>query len=183
MGAAFLKRQLSRHSEEIERWALANVFERMGLPDLMDEGISREKITDAINQTFLSGQEFQLSNVFDREAVRRDAIKFGLQQVASQAGLRVETPTLAGMRDAIKEWVVQLVADELTMQELGELTQDAKEIYEIVKLYQRYKKEAADGEAAEAGGRKPLINTPEARSNRERQKRYRDSHKRVWQPK
>lgn len=183
VGAAYLKRQLSRNSEDIEKWALSAVFEKMGLPDLMDGSLSRASFTDAINASFLSGQDFQLTDIFDSEAVKRDATRYGLKALADQAGIPVKTPTLTGMKDAIREWVMQLVEDELTMGELGELTQDAKEIYDIVQLYRKYKAAETDGEAAESGGRKPLINTPEAASNRARQKKYRDGHKRVWQAK
>lgn len=180
VGAAYLKRTLSRHTEEIERWALSNVFEKMGLPDLMGESLNRHSFTQAVNTAFLSGQDFQLTNLFDAEAVKNDAIKFGLLQVADQAGLNLETVSINGMRDAIRAWIMQLVEDELLMDEVGELAQDARDVYEIIQLYKKYKKAEQDGEAAEAGGRKPLINTPEAAANRERQARYRANHKRVW---
>ena len=179
-GRVFLKRQLSRHSEEIEKWALSAVMEQLGLPDLVDGPINRETFTKAINQNFLSGYGFELSNVFDPVAVRQDALKFGLVKVADQAGFQLEDVSVKGLSDAIREWVISIIEDEIAMDEAGELLQDARDILEIVQLYRRYKKAQKDGEAAEADGKKPLINTPEAKSNRERQARYRANHKKVW---
>ena len=180
LAASYLKRQLSRHTEEIEKWALSAVFEKMGLPDLTGEGLNRQSFTQAVNATVLSGQEFQLTNLFDAQAVRNDAMRFGMLQVADQAGIPIETASLAGMRDGIRAWIMQLIEEEISADEVGELIEDARDIYEIIALYRKYKKAEADGEAEENGGRKPLINTPEAQSNRERQARYRANHKRVW---
>lgn len=181
-GKAFLKRQLSRHSEEIEKWALSAVMEQLGLPDLVDGPINRQTFTDAINNNFLSGNEFQLSNVFDPVAVRKDALKYGLVKVADQAGLTLDDVSVKGLGDAIREWVISLIEDELAMDEAGELLQDARDILEIVQLYRRYKKAQKDGEDAGGDGKKPLINTPEAISNRERQARYRAKNRKVWVP-
>lgn len=183
-GKAYLKRTLSRHSKEIEQWALASVFEKMGLPDLVnDDGrVDRRSFTAAVNASILSGQEFQLTDLFDSQAVKNDALKFGLLQVAQQAGLEVEHVSVQGLGDAVRAWVMDQVAEELTAEDVGELIQDAKDVYEIIQLYKRYKKAEQDGGGDEDGGRKPLINTPEAISNRERQARYRANNKRRWVP-
>lgn len=182
VAASYLKRQLSRNSEEIERWALSAVFERMGLPDLMGETVNRQSFTNAVNSTFLSGQDFQLSNLFDAQSVRNDAMRYGMLQVAEQAGLQLETVSVAGMKDAIQAWIMQLIEDELTADEVGELAEDARDVWEIIQLYKRYKKAEQDGAGEDGGegGRKPLIQTPEAISNRERQARYRANHRRKW---
>lgn len=177
---AFLKRQLSRHSEEIEQWALSNVFETMGLPNLMEGGLNKQSFTQAVNASFLSGSDFQFTNLFDSQAIRGDAMKFGLMQAAAQAGLQLENVSIKGMSDALKKWVMDLIEQEISADEMGELLQDAADVYEIVQLYRKYKAAEKEGEAAESEGRKPLINTPEAQANRERQARYRASHRRVW---
>ena len=183
-GKAYLQRTLNTHRPEIEKWALSCVFERLGLPDLMDEGkLNQGAFTDAINSTFLAGGEFKFSNVFDRNAIRRDAMRFGVMQVGSEAGLQIEDVSEKGLTDALKGYMMKLVEEELTAQDVGELTQDAKDVYEIIKLYRSYKKAESDGEAAERAGRRPLINTPEAAANRERQARYRANHRKRWVPK
>lgn len=180
IGRAFLKRQLSRNSEEIERWALAAVFEQLGLPDLTDGGLNKQSFTQAINDTFLQDQTFKFTNIFDATAVRNDALRAGLLQAAEQAGLQLENVSIEGMTEAIRLYVLELVQEEISADEAGDLLQDAKDIYEIIALYKRYKKAESDGEQEEGDGRKPLINTPEAASNRERQARYRANNKRVW---
>lgn len=183
-GKAYLYRQLHKHRPEIERWAMGAVFEKMGLPDLVEGGaLNQGAFTDAINAKIMGSSEFKFSNIFDRDAIRRDAFKFGVQQIGSQAGFEVDDVSEAGLKDAIKGHIMKLVEEEISADEVGELTQDAKDVWEIVQLYKAYKKAAKDGQAAENGGRKPLINTPEAAANRARQATYRKAHKKRWVPK
>ena len=177
---AFLKKQLFRHRDDIEKWALSAVFEQFGFPDLTGENVDRKSFTEAINQKFLSDSGFQFTNLFDQESVKRDAFKFGVQRIAEEAGLTLEDVSEQGLVDALRRWVVDLIGEELTNEDLGELTQDAKDVWEIVQTWHKYKQAADDGMAAEDKGRKPLINTPGAQSNRERQARYRANHKKIW---
>lgn len=177
---AFLKRQLFKRRDEIEKWALSAVFEQFGFPDLTGENVDRKSFTEAINQKFLSESGFQFTNLFDQEAVKRDAFKFGVQRIAEEAGLTLEDVSEKGLVDALRKWVFDLIGEELTNEDLGELTQDAKDVWEIVQTWRKYKKAADDGQEAEDAGRKPLINTPGAQSNRERQARYRANHKKIW---
>lgn len=177
---AFLKKQLFKHRDEIEKWALSAVFEQFGFPDLTGENVDRKSFTEAINQKFLSDSGFQFTNLFDQESVKRDAFKFGVQRIAEEAGLTLEDVSEKGLVDALRRWVFDLIGEELTNEDLGELTQDAKDVWEIVQTWRKYKKAAEDGQDAEDNGRKPLINTPGAQSNRERQARYRANHQKVW---
>lgn len=177
---AFLKRQLFKHRDEIEKWALSAVFEQFGFPDLTGENVDRKSFTEAINQKFLSESGFQFTNLFDQEAVKRDAFKFGVQRIAEEAGLTLEDVSEKGLVDALRRWVFELIGEELTNEDLGELTQDAKDVWEIVQTWHKYKKAADEGQDAEDKGRRPLINTPAAQKNRERQARYRANHKKIW---
>lgn len=180
-GKAYLTRTLQAHRPAIEKWALSAVFEKMGLPDLMEGGsLNQGAFTDAINEKILGSSGFKFSNLFDRDAIRRDAFKFGVKQAAEESGLQLDDVSEQGLKDALKARMVDLVEAELTADDVGELTQDAKDVWEIIQLYKAYKKAAADGESAENGGRKPLINTPEAVSNRARQAKYRAGHKKAW---
>ncbi len=177
---AFLKKQLFKHRDEIEKWALSAVFEQFGFPDLTGENVDRKSFTEAINQKFLSDSGFQFTNLFDQESVKRDAFKFGVQRIAEEAGLTLEDVSEKGLVDALRRWVFDLIGEELTNEDLGELTQDAKDVWEIIQTWRKYKKAAEDGQEAEDSGRKPLINTPAAQKNRERQARYRANHKKIW---
>lgn len=183
-GKAYLTRTLNAHRPAIEKWALSAVFEKMGLPDLMEGGsLNQGAFTDAINERILgaSGSSgFKFTNLFDRDAIRRDAFKFGVKQAAKESGLKIEDVSEQGLKDALKARMVELVEAELTAEDVGELTRDAKDVWEIIQLYKAYRKAAADGEAAENGGRKPLINTPEAVKNRARQAKFRQGHKKKW---
>lgn len=177
---AFLKRQLFKHRDEIEKWALSAVFEQFGFPDLTGDNVDRKSFTEAINQKFLSESGFQFTNLFDQESVKRDAFKFGVQRIAEEAGLTLEDVSEKGLVDALRRWVFDLIGEELTNEDLGELTQDAKDVWEIVQTFRKYKTAAEDGQEAEDKGRRPLINTPAAQKNRERQARYRANHQKIW---
>lgn len=177
---AFLKKQLFKHRDEIEKWALSAVFEQFGFPDLTGENVDRKSFTEAINQKFLSDSGFQFTNLFDQESVKRDAFKFGVQRIAEEAGLTLEDVSEKGLVDALRRWVFDLIGEELTNEDLGELTQDAKDVWEIVQTFRKYKTAAEDGQEAEDKGRRPLINTPAAQKNRERQARYRANHQKIW---
>lgn len=180
IAATYLKRQLMRNQGAIESWAIKVVCDSMGLPDLMDEKLDRQSFTNAINAKFLAGQAFQFTNIFDAQTIKNDAMRASLVTVAEQAGLTLEDKTPKGMANAIREWIMGVMADEIAMQEVGELTEDARDVWEILKLYHKYKtEEGEDGTATEPEPR-PVIDTPEAASNRERQAKYRANHTKIW---
>ena len=167
----FLERYLRKHQAEIESWALANAFEAIGLPDL-SANPSREDITEAINQKFLAGTGFELSNIFDAHAIREDGLKFGLKTAAGELGIELESNTIKGMRDALRDWVRGEVVAQIEAQ-AGSVIDGAADHAGVLAMIQYHQSRPADP---------GLLMTPEAISNRERQARYRASHSKMWVP-
>lgn len=167
----FVARFLKRNQADIEHWALKNAFEAMGLPDL-SESPSRADFTDAINQKFLSGSPLQLSDVFDSRAIREDAMRYAMAKAAADLGIAVESPTVAGVRDALRGWVRSEVVAQLGA-EAGDMIEGAADHPRIAGAI------AAHNAAPPKPG---LLMTPEAISNRERQARYRAGKTKHWEP-
>lgn len=167
----FLERYLRKHQAEIEAWALANAFEAIGLPDLA-QNPTREDITAAINAKFLAGSGYELTNIFDAQAIKDDALKFGLRRAASEVGVNLETETVKGMREALQGWIRSEVVAQLQAGS-GDLVDNAKDVARVVAAIQ-----AHNERPAQPG----LLMTPEAISNRERQARYRAGRTKHWEP-
>lgn len=165
----FVERYLRKHQAEIEEWALANAFEAMGLPDL-DKSPSRADMTAAINERLLSGSQLQLSDIFDADAIQRDALNFALTKAASDLGLAVDTNSVHGVRDALRGWVRDRVRAEIAGSG-DQMISDAKADPSIEERIQWVK------DRPPAPG---LLMTPEAISNRERQARYRAKFGKMW---
>jgi hypothetical protein len=167
----FVERYLKKHQAEIEAWALKNAFEHLGLPDL-DESPTRADITAAINDKFLAGSGFELSDVFDARAIRDDALKMGLRRAAAELGVALESETVQGTRDALRAWVRGEVVAQLTAG-AGDLVDGAKDLPRVVEAIQWHNENPVST---------GLLMTPEAVSNRERQARYRQGKTKHWEP-
>lgn len=185
-GKAFLKRQLNRHRGDIEKWAMARAWEAVGLEGLDDpESITAESFTQALNK-HLVDSGVQLTNVFNRDAVRRDLERVVMQRAAAKLGLNIERPTVEGLREAVHGWITDRVLAEING---GGMTiiADAKELAQVAAAIDRIRRVASrqgrEGLALDAPvPKKPLLMHPEAVKNRERQKRYRQTHTRRWVP-
>ena len=165
----FLERYLKKHQAEIESWALQNAFEAIGLPDLT-ENPTREDITEAINQKFLDGSGFKLTNIFDAQAIRDDGLRFAMKTAADQLGVEIDSPTVRGMRKALKSWVRSEVVAQLQAG-AGSIVDGAADHAGVLALIQYHQtKPDAPG----------LLMTPDAIDNRRRQAKYRQTHSKMW---
>lgn len=183
---AFVRRQLSRHREKIEKWAMAHAWEAIGLEGMDPDNISAESFTKALNMHLLADSGIQLTNVFNKEAVRKDLERAVMQRAASQLGLQLERPTLDGLREAVHAWITDRVLSEINS---GGMTiiKDAQELAQVKDAIDRIRRIATrqgrEGLALAAPiPKKPLLMHPDAVGNRKRQERYRQSHRRVWVP-
>lgn len=168
-----LRHIMSRHRDQIERWALDHALEAAGLPGVDD--LTQEGITAAINESLSgAGVDVQLSNVFSATAVRADFERIALARVASAAGLSIESPTPQAVADGLREWVVQQIRDQVEAGG-GDLIDGAPELSELRAIID------AALAARERRESMPVSMTPEAISNRERQARYRATHTRHWE--
>ncbi len=185
-GKAFLKRQLNRHREDIEKWAMGKAWEAIGLEGMDADNISAEAFTQALNKHLLADSGIQLTNVFNKEAVRRDLERVVMQRAALQLGLKLERPTIEGLREAVHGWITDRVLQEINS---GGMTiiKDAQELAQVAEAIDRIRRVASrqgrEGLALAAPvPKKPLLMHKEAVLNRERQKRYRETHTRRWVP-
>lgn len=180
-----LERQLNRHKPQIERWALGLVWEQMGLPDLTEgESITRESFTQALNRGPLAPLGIELTNVFDKAAVRRDFEQAALRMAAEEFGIRARTLTVEGVKEALRAYVAEKVAEQIEAGG-GDLIDGARELAALVRIIKAVHGEIKDGGGAggAAGqGPRPLKMDPASIANRERQARYRQRHKHAWVP-
>ena len=172
----FVRRFLLRHRAEIEAWALQNAFEAIGLPELADGAPGRDDFTAAINAKFLAGTDFKLSNAFSRDAVKDDALAYGMRRAAQELGLTLEANTVNGARDALRGWVRDQVAAQIEAG-AGDMIQNAPDAPRVLAMIQSYRKLGPDGQPAPEPG---LDMTPEGISNRLRQAKFRARHKKFW---
>lgn len=174
----FLHRFLQSRRPEIEKWAMAKALEAAGLPDLTSQTLTRESFTKVINENFLAGSDVELSNIFDAQAIKDDLQKAALKRAAKELGLELRNATIDGMKDAIGEWVRGQVKEQIDGGG-GELIDGAKDLARVLVIIRSVQKEI--DENGQPSGVKPLLMTPDAISNRERQAKYRASHKRHWE--
>lgn len=173
----FLHRYLQRNRPAIEKWAMANALEAAGFPDLMDESLSRDDFTRAINEKFLAGTDLQLTNIFDAQAIKDDALKMAMKKAAGELGIELRSATIDGMKEALGVWIRAQVQEQIDGGG-GDLIDGAKDlssVLAIIKSVQKGLDENGDKKEEE------LDMSPEGVSNRERQAKYRASHKRHWE--
>lgn len=159
----------------LENAAIKDVFAKMGLDiDPENGGLNAGAITDAINAGPLGGSGIELSNVFDKDALKRDLVKVALKQASDAFGLEINGLSLDDIKLEIKTQVSREVMEQVRAG-AGELAESAKDLVDLVRQIDAYKKAKEKGEAGPN-----LLMTKEAINNRERQARYRAAHKRVW---
>lgn len=145
-----------------------------------DGSISQQSITQAIN----SKLNTSFTNIFDREAIKSDLEKLALNKLNQNLGFAPDNPLITSFRDesAIREQIhgfagrqVQNIIDG---QSAPFLAPDAPQRIAAAALgqagkYTRYIPQEAN----------ELMMDKKSINNRERQARYRRSHKREWRVK
>lgn len=176
----FVVRLLKRHQSEIEEWALKEAFEAAGLPDLANGSPTREDLNAVINEKFLAGTGIELTNIFDRKAIRDDLEKIAYIKAAEALGVELKSKTREGMKEALREWVRGQVEAQIS-EGGGDLIEGARDVARVLAVIKAYREVIREnnGQAPERPG---LLMTPEAISNRERQARYRAKHRKKWVP-
>ena len=179
-----LMRQLNRHKDDIEAWALAQAFEQLGLPNLADEkNVTRESFTRALNAGPLATVGIRLTNVFDKAAVRRDFEQLALATAAREFGIRAKTLTVPALKEALKDYVRERVVEQLGAGG-GLLVDNAKELVELARIVKAMKKPSPENpDGVYPGPKRELKMDAGSISDRARQATYRAKHKRYWVPK
>ena len=162
--------------------ALSSAFEKIGLEIDLSEGLTPKTITEAINAGPLAGTGIELTNIFDKEACKRDLMRIGLARAAEAYGIEVrDVSSVEAIRDTIKSYVSQQL-DEQLMAGAGEWLDVVPELASLAREIASAVKQGlvdADGNLQAPG----LMMDDFHVNLRERQARYAASHKRVWVPK
>ena len=162
---------------EAENAAIKDAFARLGLDVDPDAGINAQTITAAINAGPLGGTGVELTNLFDRDAVKRDLQRLALVQAAQSFGIELHSLETEAVKEAIRGYVADMVREEIAGG--GDLVDAAPDLVAIVRMIDAARK-GYKNEAGEEVREKPLLMSKEAVSNRERQAKYRGNHQRRW---
>lgn len=162
---------------DLEKAAITDAFAKLGLAIDPEQGLSAGAITAAINAGPLAGTGVELTNIFNRDAVKSDMQRIALAHAAQTFGLHLNSLKTEDVKEALRGYVSQLVRDEIAGG--GDLVDAAPDLVALVKLIDAARKNYREDENGNFE-RKPLKMTPEAISNRERQAKYRAGHTRRW---
>lgn len=162
---------------EAEDAVIKDAFAEMGLDIDPSDGINAQTLTAAINNGPLAGSGVELTNIFDREAIKRDLKRLALVHAAQSMGLKLTSLTTESVQEALKAHAAEIVREEIAMG--GDLIDAAPDLVAIVKMIDAARK-GYKNEAGETVSEKPLLMSDAAINNRERQAKYRANHRRVW---
>ena len=172
-----LARLIMGEVSDAEGAAIKEAFLKMGLDIDPEDGINAQTITAAINAGPLGGSGVELTNIFDREAVKRDLRRLALVHAAQNFGIELRSLETEAVKDAIRGYVADMVREEIANG--GDLVDAAPDLVAIVKMIDAARKGYMD-EAGNKVEEKPLLMSDAAVNNRERQAKYRGTHRRRW---
>ena len=179
-GRHVIDKVMESYREPLEKWALEKAFERMGLTLNADTGFSKEAITDAINAGPLAGSGVQLSNIFDRQAVKNDLHRLALAKAVEATGLNIKGLTTEDAKAALREYISDRVIEQVG-DGGGSIVDAALPLAELVREIRAANRASGTLPGEHPGRDKPTDFTPAGISNRERQARYRATHTRHWE--
>jgi hypothetical protein len=157
------------------------------LDQTLDEDLELDEadISRAISQKLQIKEKLgiELTNIFDRDAIKADINKLALARVNFLLGADPENPIIESfnkdsMRSNLRGFFGKQAVMAIESGSSGFIgAADVSRIVDAAMTYERhYEKYKADPA-------KPVINTPDAASNRSRQAKYRANHTRHWEPK
>lgn len=165
--------------EDFTEAALTAAFEKIGLEIDLSEGLTPKTITEAINAGPLAGTGIELTNIFDKEACKRDVMRIGLARAAEAYGIEVrDVSSVEAIRDTIKSYVSQQL-DEQLMAGAGEWLDVVPELASLAREIASAMKQGLVDESGNLV--QPGLMMDEFHVNlRERQARYAATHSRAW---
>lgn len=166
---------------DYENEAIKAAFEKIGLEIDPEEGLTPQAITRAINSGPLAGTGVELTNIFDRDACKRDLQRLAMVRAAEAFGVSVHDTSAEGLKATIKAEVSKRVMEQLG-EGAGPYLEAAPDLVELVRQLQAgIKSGLINGEGQFQA---PGLMMDEFHVNlRERQARYAARHKRHWEPK
>lgn len=152
--------------KEIGAVAAQQALNAMGINLNISDGTTKKDISEAIDRDLLGSIGF--TNIFDADAVRADARRVALNSASDAFGYERGLSV-----DGLKRAIVSELAAEIRGQinaKSGEYFEAAPDSGLATSIINREKKDSREIKNFSRSGEK----------NRERQARYRASHKRVW---
>lgn len=162
---------MERHGTDL----VQNAVDGLGIDIDVNNGLTDENITHAINKTFLADADFKLDSVFDREKMKAGLMREGIRRIAQILEIPDGEASILGVKVKLQD-LITAEAILAIREEAGEIFEAAKERKKLRELIERNK-----GDRSQFT--KPRDMSPEGVKNRERQARYRATHKRKWVPK
>lgn len=147
---------------------LAAAAEKMGLELSADGGLTDASLTAAVNK-LLEGSGIKIDSLLDRDVLRRGLERAAVERVAAEVGVLGVT-TLAGVRGALQQWAAAEVVAQYQA-ESGQVFDNAKSSEFIARVIASPKTE---------GWNTPTDLSEKGAANRQRQAKYRRSHKKQW---
>jgi len=145
-------------------------IEGMGLDIDVNEGLTDETLTKAVNEKLLSGSGVKLDSLLDRQKMRDGFEKQAMQKIALDLGLP-PVDSRVQIRGAVQTWLTDQLGAELS-QQAGEVIDAAKPIGKMKEVLTL------------VGPPKPwnmITDTSKAgEMNRARQRRWRQAHTKQW---
>ena len=178
IGKEEFDRMIRGDVEGYQAEAMKGAFASMGLDLDPEQGLTPQALTDAINRGPLAGTDIELTNIFDRDAVKRDLMRIGLARAADAFGVKITDTSAEGLKAAVKEEISRRVMDQLG-QGAGEWLEAAPDLVEVVRQLQAGMRAGL----IDAAGNfiAPELAMDEFHVNlRERQARYAARHSRQW---
>ena len=159
--------------------ALTVQLQEIGIElDIENEGITPYSITQAINKGPLDGTGIVLTNVFDKEACKKDMMRIALMQAANAVGIEVADPTVEGIKAAIKADITRQITEQIG-EGAGPWLDACPDLVQLARQLDAARRSGlidGAGNLVEPG----LFNDEEHVKARERQARYQKRHKRRW---
>jgi hypothetical protein len=180
LGTAAWRLLQAEIKEPMEKWALEQAFKKLGLTIDASQGFSKESITAAINAGPLAGSGVELTNVFDRDAVRADLQRVALARAVQETGLNITTLDVESVKRALREYVKNRVDQQLAAGG-GDLIDAAKPLAMLARDIQAANAPTNTPPGGNPGREQPVDFSPRGIKNRERQARYRANHTRHWE--
>lgn len=165
--------------DEYEEAAMKAAFASIGLEIEPSEGLTPQAITAAINAGPLAGSGVELTNLFDRDAVKRDLEQIAVGYAAQAFGIEITSLRPESIKEAVKGELRKKMLAQLSEGE-GEWLALAPDLVDIAR---RLDEARRVGRMDAAGNFVP----PELAMDdyhvklRERQATYRAGHSRRWE--
>lgn len=176
------ERMMQGKTDDYLKSIMAGAFEKIGLPLDPDEGINPQTITAALNDGPLAGTGIELTNVFDKEACKKDLMRVALQQALQAYGVQIKDTSADGLKAALRDHISNQISEQIAAG-AGEWLDACPDLVDLSRELASAVKRGWVDESGNLLDPTQEVATDEYHVNlRERQRRYAEKHTRQWVP-